>query len=87
MRFLVSEGRVYLPSRRLLQTELEDLEMSPDGKKVSHPEKRSDGTPGSRDMADGVCGALRSALSREERVKRFYANLSPSPGFSYAFSP
>ena len=54
MRFLVSEGRVSLPSRGLLQTELKDLEMSPDGKKVSHPEKRSDGTPESEDMADGV---------------------------------
>jgi len=46
--FSVSEGRVYLPGRRVLQTELEDLQISSDGKKMGHPEKRSDGNPGSK---------------------------------------
>jgi hypothetical protein len=54
LRFLVSEGRAYLPSRGLMQRELKELEMFADGKRVNHPEKRSDGTPGSKDMADGV---------------------------------
>ena len=43
-----------LPSGRFLQAELEDLEMSPDGRKVGHPEKRAEGTPGSKDMAARV---------------------------------
>jgi hypothetical protein len=54
LRFLVSEGRVDLPSRGLMRRELKELEMFADGKRVNHPEKRSDGTPGSKDMADGV---------------------------------
>ena len=37
-----------------MQRELKELEMFADGKRVNHPEKRSDGTPGSKDMADGV---------------------------------
>jgi len=40
LRFLVSEGRAYLPSRGLMQRELKELETFPDGKRVSHPENR-----------------------------------------------
>lgn len=48
---MVYEGLVHLVDSRLLRQEIDDLELSPDGMKVDHPERRPDGTRGSKDLA------------------------------------
>jgi|GEM_PF-6019172 hypothetical protein len=64
LRSLVYRGLILLPKSKLLQRELEELELSPDGRKVDHPEKHPDVTPGSKDVADACCGAVWNALDR-----------------------
>jgi hypothetical protein len=66
MRNMVYEDRLYLPNMKLLKTELSELEVSPDGTKVDHPIK------GSKDIADGVCGAVYTASNNAERNKLLY---------------
>ena len=44
----------YVPVRK----ELEYLERNLDKKKVDHPDKYPDGTPGSKDVADSLCGSV-----------------------------
>jgi hypothetical protein len=56
-RSMVYEGRSQLPSNKILKIELEELESTPDGNKVDHPEKFLNGTKGSKDIADAVCGS------------------------------
>jgi hypothetical protein len=79
LRTLVYGGLVHLPQSKLLQRELEELELSPDGRKVDHPEKHPDGTPGSKDVADACCGAVCNALEREIGMRMFYQYPPPLP--------
>lgn len=72
LRTNVYEELVYLPASKLLRKELDNLESTPDGSKVDHPEKFSDGTRGSKDIADGVCGSQASALRTSDKYKMIY---------------
>lgn len=65
LRSAIYEGRHTIPKHSLLLKELEDLEVSIDGKKVDHP----DGS--SKDVADGVCGSLAGAEKNAHKAKIF----------------
>jgi hypothetical protein len=49
-------------------TEILDLQRDPSKQKVDHPTKNSKGGRGSKDVADGVCGAVWQCLT-DERAK------------------
>ena len=61
------EGRLSLPVNELLKKECENLEVSPDGKKVDHPKQNLDNTPGSKDVADAACGSYNFALANKDK--------------------
>lgn len=69
LRSLVYEELIYMPASKLLRTELENLEVSPDGMKVDHPEKLS------KDLADSCCGSVISAIRNGDQYKVMYINL------------
>ena len=74
-RAQISEEHIYLPESKLLKRELEELEVSPDGQKINHPEgKRPDGTPFSKDMADGVCGSVANLFKYSDKYRQVYYN-------------
>lgn len=52
----VYEGRTSLPKHELLKKELLELELTPDGSKVDHPEQ------GSKDVADAVGGSIYTCI-------------------------
>lgn len=63
LRNSIYEGRSILPSNNLLRKELENLEISPDGSKVDHPDVFPGGIEvGSKDVADAVCMAYDTKL-------------------------
>lgn len=77
-RAQVSEEHIFLPDSKLLRQEMEDLEVSPDGKKIDHPEgKRPDGSPYSKDLADAVCGSIYNLFKNSDKSRMAYINLSP----------
>lgn len=53
-RNMVYEGRWLGPRSELLRKESEELEVTPDGGKVDHPDKNRDGSKGSKDIADAA---------------------------------
>jgi hypothetical protein len=74
-RSQVSEEGIYLPDSKLLRREMEDLEVSPDGKKIDHPEgKNPDGTFYSKDMSDGICGSIASIFKYSDKNRVVYFN-------------
>lgn len=73
----VYEELVYLPANKLLRREMENLELSPDGSKVDHPEKLPDGTFGSKDVSDACCGSLYSAIRNSDLYKMLYLKEVP----------
>jgi hypothetical protein len=80
LRAQVSEEHIFMPDSKLLRAELEDLEVSPDGKKVDHPEgKRPDGSPYSKDMADGICGSVFNLFKNSDKNRMAYFNPSTTP--------
>lgn len=74
LRNSVNEGRSILPNNAVLRKEAEHLEVAPDGKKVDHPEEFSDGTKGSKDIADGVCGSISSAIADSAKYRLLFTN-------------
>lgn len=83
-RAAVYEGRHNMPNDALLRKELENLEMTPDGKKVDHPDLQNiDGSRPSKDEADGVCGSMNRALARADDYRLlFYEESSDHPAMS-----
>lgn len=59
-RSAIYEGRNCIPPSPLLKFELENLEVSPDGRKIDHPKKVGN-IMGSKDVADAVAGSVASA--------------------------
>ena len=55
-RNAIYEERVFMPNNKLLYNELVNLKET--NKKIDHPEFFSNGTKGSKDIADAVCNAL-----------------------------
>lgn len=49
--------------------ELRDLEYDRRAKKVDHPMTKVDGTPGSKDLSDGLCGAVYNAQEYYSKKK------------------
>lgn len=68
LRSGVYEERCYLPSNLILEKEMENLEITPDGKKVDHPKFNADNTKGSKDIADAVCGSYNNAVANVHNV-------------------
>lgn len=66
MRSMIYEGRLYLPNSNLINKELSELEVSPDGTKVDHPMK------GSKDISDSVCGSAYMASQNADRNKLLF---------------
>lgn len=56
------EGRLSLYDYPPFEQELFDLNHDRVKHKVDHPKTRLDGKPGSKDVADGICGAVSSCL-------------------------
>lgn len=67
MRSAIYEERLSIPVNALLKRETENLEVSPDGKKVDHPKTNSDNSHGSKDIADAVCGSYNFALANKDK--------------------
>ena len=74
LRNAVNEGRSILPTNAVLRKEFEHLEVSPDGRKVDHPLEFSDGTKGSKDIADAVAGSVVSAIADASRYRLIYTD-------------
>jgi hypothetical protein len=68
-RNLVYEGRALIAKSFILKRECEELEVSPDGQKIDHPEKNADGTRGSKDISDAVGGSLYNADLNSHKTK------------------
>jgi hypothetical protein len=76
LKQMIDEGRLHMFDHDYLLTELQYLEDGPD--KVDHPEKFSDvhirgqssaNMKGSKDLADGLCGALFEASQSEKTAQ------------------
>jgi hypothetical protein len=74
VRNAVNEGRAILPNNAVLKKELEHLEVSSNSKKIDHPLEFSDGTKGSKDIADGVCGSIVSAIADSAKYRLLYTD-------------
>jgi hypothetical protein len=72
LRSMVYEDLIFMPMNKILRTELEDLEVSPDGAKIDHPLK------GSKDIADAVAGSVISVIRNSDKYKMIYVT-SPRP--------
>jgi len=68
-RTAIYEGSQVIPSNDILKMELQELELSADGKKVDHPPVFSNGEKGSKDIADAVCGSSCVARDRSDNYK------------------
>jgi len=53
----------------ILQKELRELRRDLQRKKVDHPQTNSDGSMGSKDVADALCGAVTSALKNPQSFR------------------
>jgi len=71
-RSAIYEGLQVMPRNEILKKELLGLELSPDGKKVDHPDKFSDGEKGSKDIADAVCGSSCVVRERADNYKMLF---------------
>ncbi|RLG76926.1 MAG: hypothetical protein DRO14_03075, partial [Thermoprotei archaeon] len=71
-RTAVYEGTLVMPKNEILKKELLELELTPDGKKVDHPEKFEDGEKGTKDIADAVCGSGCVARERADSYKLLF---------------
>lgn len=74
LRSSILENRIDMYDHSILYRELSDLEYDRVHKKVDHPETTIDNQPGSKDVADGVCGACYDALdyySSKQGVKKY----------------
>ncbi|MCK5643446.1 MAG: hypothetical protein KAJ19_21730, partial [Gammaproteobacteria bacterium] len=95
LRSAMYEGRWQGPNDPLLRLELENLELSADGKKVDHPsgkmevddavakELRDEGVTTdkpSKDVADGVCGAHETLVRDAANYMMLYLESGPTPG-------
>lgn len=67
LRSCILEHRLNIYNNEILKRELYDLEYDRKNRKVDHPMLTYDGAPGSKDLADGVCGAIFAA-------QKYYAN-------------
>ena len=74
-----NEGRVVAPDNSLLKLELEHLEVSPDQKRVDHPDTFTNGDVGSKDCSDACCGVYISSL----RIRDKYGSMISSPTVIY----
>lgn len=61
LRSAILERRINLYDHSVLYRELSDLEYDRNKKKVDHPETTINNQPGSKDVADGICGAVYDA--------------------------
>lgn len=76
LRSMVYEDLIFMPMSKLLRTELEELEVTPDGAKIDHPMK------GSKDVADGVCGSVISTIRNSDKHKMMYITMAKSHSIS-----
>lgn len=63
LRAAILENRINLYDHSILYRELSDLEYDRNKKKVDHPETTINNQPGSKDVADGICGACYDAMT------------------------
>jgi len=69
MRSICYEGRWMGPKNEILKREVYELETTSDGNKIDHPVKNIDGTRGSKDIADSVCGSSFTAVNNAHKHK------------------
>lgn len=72
LRSAILEQRLESYYNSIVIEELRDLEYDRKGKKVDHPITKVDGTPGSKDTSDALCGAVYNAqlyYSKQKGVK------------------
>lgn len=72
LRSAILEQRLESYYNSIVVEELRDLEYDRKGKKVDHPITKVDGTPGSKDTSDALCGAVYNAqlyYSKQKGVK------------------
>lgn len=74
LRNAVNEKRSILPTNNILRKELENLEVTSDGKKVDHPHEFPDGERGSKDIADAVCGSLITAIQNSSQYRLLFTS-------------
>lgn len=67
LRSCILEERLDIYNNEILKRELYDLEHDRKAHKVDHPFVTTDNKPGSKDLSDGLCGALWNA-------QEYYAN-------------
>lgn len=82
LRSAVYEERLSIPVNALLKRECENLEVAPDGKKVDHPKQNQDGSHGSKDVADAVCGSYNFALMNKDKFNIMTIVEDTTPGKS-----
>lgn len=61
LRSAIIEGRLSTYYHSILERELYDLEHDKRKEKVDHPLEGADGQPGTKDLSDGLCGAVWQA--------------------------
>ena len=75
LRSAILDQRIVLYDHKILMRELSDLEYDRVRKKVDHPETTVNNEPGSKDVADALCGAVYNA-------SQYYASERGSKSYS-----
>lgn len=69
LRACILEQRITGYYNSILVEELRDLEYDRKAKKVDHPIVKYDGSPGSKDLSDALCGAVYNAQEYYSKLK------------------
>lgn len=69
LREITYDNRLLLPKNEILKREMFELEMNAKGDMVDHPEKNTDGTKGSKDIADSVCGVVYNLIQDANKYR------------------
>ena len=84
LRACILEQRLVGYYNSIVVEELRDLEYDRKAKKVDHPIVKYDGSPGSKDTSDGLCGAVYNAQEYYSKLKG--KNISKSTNVNAAIS-
>lgn len=69
LRSCILEQRLVSYYHSIVMEELQDLEYDRKAKKVDHPIVKYDGSPGSKDVSDALCGAVYNAQEYYSKLK------------------
>lgn len=84
LRACILEQRLEGYYNSIVIEELRDLDYDRKAKKVDHPIVRADGTPGSKDTSDALCGAVNNA--QEYYTKKKGNSIAKSPTVNSAIT-